>query len=127
LPTLAGWWHGDDIAEESALGRIDGDTAAAQRAARVGAKQQLLSMLRAEGLLDETEHREPPLAAIHALIARTPAALALVQADDLACERVALNLPGTDRERPNWRRRIGCTAAAFTSNAVLEAIRLERT
>jgi glycogen operon protein len=31
--------------------------------------------------------------------------LALLQADDLAGERVAVNLPGTDRERPNWRRR----------------------
>jgi 4-alpha-glucanotransferase len=32
--------------------------------------------------------------------------LALVQADDLAGELVAVNLPGTDKERPNWRRRL---------------------
>jgi glycogen operon protein len=31
----------------------------------------------------------------------------LAQADDLAGETVAVNMPGTDRERPNWRRRIG--------------------
>ena len=31
----------------------------------------------------------------------------LAQADDLAGETVALNLPGTDRERPNWRRKVG--------------------
>jgi glycogen operon protein len=30
----------------------------------------------------------------------------LAQAEDLAGETVAVNLPGTDRERANWRRRL---------------------
>jgi glycogen operon protein len=42
----------------------------------------------------------------HAFIARTPSALMLVQGDDLTGETEALNVPGTDRERPNWRRRL---------------------
>ena len=33
-------------------------------------------------------------------------ALASVQVDDLAGETVATNLPGTDKERPNWRHRL---------------------
>jgi glycogen operon protein len=45
------------------------------------------------------------MAAAHELIAQTPSALALVQADDLFGETEPLNVPGTDRERPNWRRR----------------------
>ena len=45
-------------------------------------------------------------AAIHAYVASGASALCLVQADDLAGEPERLNLPGTDRERPNWRRRI---------------------
>ncbi|MBL0141115.1 MAG: glycogen debranching protein GlgX [Betaproteobacteria bacterium] len=49
--------------------------------------------------------------ALHRLIGATPCALALVQADDLAGEETALNLPGTDRERPNWRRKVGVEAA----------------
>jgi 4-alpha-glucanotransferase len=50
---------------------------------------------------------EPALAkAIHAFIEKTPSALAMVQIDDLLGERNAVNLPGTDRERPNWRRRL---------------------
>jgi glycogen operon protein len=99
---------------------------AAHRDARTMAKAQLLDMLRAEGLLNGADPDEPPLAAIHALIARTPAALALVQADDLAHELIGLNLPGTDMERPNWRRRIGCAANAFAGNPVLASIRGER-
>ena len=46
------------------------------------------------------------LTAAHALVARTPSALMLVQADDLTGETEPLNVPGTDRENPNWRRRL---------------------
>jgi glycogen operon protein len=30
----------------------------------------------------------------------------MAQLDDLAGARVAVNLPGTDRERSNWRRKL---------------------
>ena len=40
-------------------------------------------------------------------------ALLLLQADDLAGDVDALNLPGTDRERPNWRRKVGVDADAL--------------
>jgi glycogen operon protein len=43
-------------------------------------------------------------------VGETACALALVQADDLAGEDFAVNLPGTDRERPNWRRRLATDA-----------------
>ena len=56
-------------------------------------------------------------AAVHALIAATPAMLALVQADDLAGEMLAINLPGTVRERDNWRRRLrGDIASLFETD-----------
>ena len=50
-------------------------------------------------------------AAIHAFLANSGSALASAQFDDLAGEAIATNLPGTDRERPNWRRQ----ASASTS------------
>ena len=37
----------------------------------------------------------------------------LVQADDLAGETMAVNLPGVDRERPNWRRRLAVDVDAL--------------
>ena len=45
------------------------------------------------------------LAGDHEFVARTTSALMLVQVDDLEGETEPLNVPGTDRERPNWRRR----------------------
>jgi 4-alpha-glucanotransferase len=71
----------------------------------------LIALLMDENLLEgEVDLTQPiPLAvaaAIHAFASATPSLLALVQADDLAGKRVAVNLPGTDTDRPNWRRRL---------------------
>ena len=61
-------------------------------------------------------------AAVHAFVSATPALLALVQADDLAGETVAVNLPGTDKERPNWRRRLSTDVAALCRTPLARAI-----
>jgi glycogen operon protein len=129
LPTLAGWWQGADIAERKALGLVD---AAAAEAARAADKAALVAALRQEHLLTKAVDLAGPLtpalcAAVHALIAATPALLALVQADDLSGETLAVNLPGTDHERANWRRRLRADVASlFGSDAarlVLAAMR----
>jgi glycogen operon protein len=126
LPTFLGWWSGADIGELAALGLLDPAGAAVAREARQSAKAAILDLLRQENLLVDESPGEPPLVAVHALIARTPAVLALVQADDLAGERVGVNLPGTDMERPNWRRRLASNAASFRGHPVLAAMRRER-
>ena len=43
---------------------------------------------------------------VHRLLARSGAAIALAQVDDLVGIVEPLNVPGTDREWPNWRRRV---------------------
>src|SRR6202035_1784509 len=78
---------------------------------REAEKQELAETLRSGGLLDEAPDPAAPLSpnfakAVHAFLAQAPSALVIAQADDLAGERSAVNLPGTDQERPNWRRRL---------------------
>ena len=111
LPTLVGWWRGADIGERLSLGLIslaNGEHAIANRRAE---KREMLAALRRVGALGpdpielEDEMTVALAAAIHAFIANSGAALASAQLDDLAGEAIATNLPGTDRERPNWRRR----------------------
>jgi glycogen debranching enzyme GlgX/4-alpha-glucanotransferase len=133
LPTLAGFWSGADLEERAALGLLaDLPGALAERARD---RTALCDLLRAEGLLPEGAGPDAPLddalaAAIHALAARTPSALMLVQAEDLAGERIAVNLPGTDWERPNWRRRlpqpVATLAEGSRARAVLAALRAIR-
>ncbi len=112
LPPLAGWWDGLDIAERLELGLMAPTEAESARADRLAEKQALLDALANAGLidadLDPAAALTPELtAAIHAYVAKTPSLLAMAQVEDLAAERTAVNLPGTDTERPNWRRRIG--------------------
>ena len=66
------------------------------------------------------------LADAHAFVAKSPCAIMLVQADDLSEETEPLNVPGTDTERPNWRRRLSVAVEVIpdlaTSKAVMAAI-----
>jgi glycogen operon protein len=133
LPPLAGWWAGVDLAEANALELISG-TSASQDARRVE-KTDLV-----EALVEESPSVEPvdidaPLSvatacAVHTYIARSNAVIALVQADDLAFETRPVNLPGTDRERPNWRRKlkepVERLLSAGPASAILATIRSAR-
>jgi glycogen operon protein len=135
LPPLAGWWNGVDITEREALALFTPAQAQAARAGRLDDKRALIEALEAEDLTDDSPNPSGPLtpaiaAAIHAFIARAPSVLAVAQAEDLAAEQVAVNLPGTDRERPNWRRRITPPLDQLMegdiAQAILAAVRAER-
>ncbi len=131
LPTLQGWWDEADIAEKKALGLLSAPAADGEREARQRDRRALIDALRAEGLIGARGEAEPfddALAqALHAFAARAPSLLAMAQLDDLAGEAVAVNLPGTDSERPNWRRRLHPAIEALFSlpraRAVVSALR----
>ena len=110
LPTLAGWWRGEDIIEKEALGIITAEEAVAARARRAADKQALLRLLQREGFGVSVDLNAPidatVVAAAHRLLGRASSLIAVAQIDDVAGELIAVNLPGTDRERPNWRRRL---------------------
>ncbi len=126
LPTLAGWWTGADIAERRSLGMLDQAGAQAALVERAAEKTELVARLRAEKLLGDVDLGGPMTAAmaaaVHGLIAATPSLLALVQADDLAGETVAINLPGTVHERDNWRRRLRGDVASLFDTGLARAI-----
>jgi glycogen operon protein len=135
LPTLAGWWAGLDIDERLALGLWTEAEAQRAMADRRIDKTGLIDALTQAGLSAAGLHLDGPLTpeaagAVHTFIAATPSALAVAQVEDLAGEKVAVNLPGTDQERPNWRRRIGAPLETLmqgeTARAILEALRAAR-
>jgi len=136
LPPFVGWWENIDIAERLDLNLIHPDEAERAHAERLAEKTALLRALEEAGLIEPGRDvaRTPAsdvIAAAHAFIAATPSFLALAQVEDLAGERVAVNLPGTDFERPNWRRRLAAPLdeliASEASQAILRAMRAART
>ncbi len=116
LPTIAGWWQGEDIREKEALGLIPREAAEAARKERAALK---LAFLRATGIEAGLGYM-PPLATVvaaaHEFIKRTPSLIAIAQLDDLVGEFTSVNLPGTDRERQNWRRKLKGTVAGFAGS-----------
>ena len=129
LPTVAGWWTGADVDEKEALGLLTAEAADAERSERLASKEALAAALVRAGVT-EGAHVDgaAPLdaaitAAIHRYVGASPSALAMIQADDLAEETMAVNLPGTDRSRPNWRRKLSVEVEAlWTTEAGLQLI-----
>ena len=91
-------------------------------AARREEKRGLVAALVSAGLLSSSPAEDAPLddataAAVHALIGGAGSVLAHAQFDDLVGETVATNLPGTDRERPNWRLKLSPDVASAFAGA----------
>ena len=102
------YWLGQDIARRAQLGLYPGQQQRDEDASRREAERQ--GMVRLLGQL----HLSPPdpsvaadiIDALHAVIAGATSMLALVQLDDLVGEIEPINIPGTHREYPNWRRKL---------------------
>ncbi|MGC8469171.1 MAG: glycogen debranching protein GlgX [Acetobacteraceae bacterium] len=129
LPPLAGWWKGADLVERETLGQLAHP--AAETAARAAERAALLAALGNAGeILAEPVDAAALAGPVHGFVAASLAALVLAQADDLCGETEALNLPGTDRERPNWRRRLTLDTTAMIrgrlGQAILAALRRRR-
>ncbi len=136
LPALHGWWRGVEIDLREGLAMIDADKAEAERAERAADRRALLTALRRQRLLPEgaSAKDEAPdaalAAAVHAFVARARSRLFAVRLEDLSGEDALVNLPGTDREHPNWRRKLPRPVEDLLERplavAILEAVRQER-
>jgi len=97
LPTWRGYWSARDLELREQLGlTVD---LAAEKARRKADQEALKSVLEKEGL-------DTSVASAHALIARTPCKIAVVQPEDVFELAEQANLPGTVDQHPNWRRKL---------------------
>ncbi|GAC1303007.1 MAG: 4-alpha-glucanotransferase [Vulcanimicrobiaceae bacterium] len=121
VPTLIGWAIGRDIDTHANIGLTSSESTELAHNARRVDVSRLLDALRGAGELDherfERLHRhvderrtdagafDDLVRAAYRYLARSPARLVLVQLDDALGELEQVNLPGTDTEYPNWRRK----------------------
>jgi 4-alpha-glucanotransferase len=107
LPPLAAWLEGDDISLHERLRLIDGDTARQTRAAREAGVTQLRAALAAGGDVREAAADTDDLVlGAYRYLARSPARIVMLQIEDALGERTPVNIPGTNLEYPNWRRKL---------------------
>ncbi|WP_238137055.1 malto-oligosyltrehalose synthase [Variovorax sp. JS1663] len=132
LPTLAGWWRGEDLRLRLSLGLIaDATQLEQQLIERARQRLQLLFSLHRKGLLGTEEiaqaSAEPRLApaiveAVHAFLAAGPSAVMMVQLEDVAGAAEQVNMPGTTHEQPNWRRKLPIELEALAEGEALAAL-----
>jgi (1->4)-alpha-D-glucan 1-alpha-D-glucosylmutase len=131
LPTLHGFWLGRDLDWRRRLGRLDEADYDAAVAARSRSRAQLLEWLATQGsdlvldLSPAAENLRVPeglVEAVHQALADAPAMLIQVQLDDVVGEEEAVNLPGTWRDYPNWRRKLGITLEDLADDPRVEAL-----
>jgi 4-alpha-glucanotransferase len=112
LAPLKGWWEGRDIELKLENQLYPSDAAYREQLERRRRDRELLletlgqhGIEVAAGLTSESPFDASLAIAAHAFLARTSAALAAVQVEDLLEERELVNLPGCAEGYPNWRRR----------------------
>jgi 4-alpha-glucanotransferase len=115
LPTLRGWWLARDIDTRVGCAIYDSaDDAEIDRAGRRVDCRRMLDALRDAGLLDQAQERfegeammqDDIFVAVHRFLARTPCRLVALQLEDLAGSVDMVNMPGTDTQHANWRRKL---------------------
>jgi 4-alpha-glucanotransferase len=132
MPTLRSYWEGRDIELRRRLNlypsiEIENDIARE----RDHDRRLLLEALREQGLapLHPADPHEPFSAdlaqALHLYLARSSAALATLQIEDLLGMVDPVNVPGTHLEYPNWQRKVSSDLEDMTERSDFTAQLLE--
>jgi 4-alpha-glucanotransferase len=128
MPTLRSFWEGRDIELRHGLHlypsmEVEGEVIRERERDRT----LLLDALEAQGLrpVHPATPRDaftPELAhAMHLYLARSATALVAVQIEDLLGETLPVNVPGTDRQYPNWQRRVSVDVEDLAERADIAA------
>ncbi|AZG16504.1 4-alpha-glucanotransferase [Cupriavidus pauculus] len=109
LPTIAGWWAGNDIAWRARLHQLGADETEAglldgRAAERAALWQAMVDAGAAQGEVPPADR--PPVDVLLAWLHRAPTPLRLVPVEDLLALAEQPNLPGTVAGHPNWQRRL---------------------
>lgn len=119
LPTLAGFWLGQDIEARRKAGLLpDEGSYTRQWEDRKRDKQRLLDRLHQSSLLPDKFPSDAAVienvtvemqTAILAMLSSTPCELLVMNHEDLTFETLQQNLPGSTAQYPNWRRKMKYT------------------
>ncbi|HJT96883.1 MAG TPA: 4-alpha-glucanotransferase [Rhodanobacteraceae bacterium] len=119
LPTLAGWWHGEDIEVRARIGLLAPEAATDAEEHRVVERAALAHAINAAGtpkrLLADSDAATFVDGAI-GFVGASRDALALVPVEDVLGLALQHNVPGTVDEHPNWRQRLPGPASTLLAS-----------
>ncbi|MBE2894485.1 4-alpha-glucanotransferase [Pasteurellaceae bacterium NCTC 11878] len=131
LPTIYGYWTASDITMGQKFG-VFPSTNVLQRVKfdRTYAKEKILERLQAAGItipdgVSAELHSPCPRDFSYALqcyMAKVNSALLTLQVEDWLLMKTPVNIPGTDKEYPNWRRRLTATIDEIFDDPHIQAL-----
>ncbi|MGZ8393265.1 MAG: 4-alpha-glucanotransferase, partial [Nitrospira sp.] len=132
LPTLSGYWTGEDIRLRASLGMYPSEETQQQaQEERTRDKGHMLAALQRTGLLpsgvtDQLEQvpvMTPELCrAIHMYLATSRAWIVMANLDDVIGEVTQMNLPGTLDAYPNWSRKLSLSLEELQQDARVQML-----
>ena len=135
VPTLAGWWNGTDLELREQVGLLDAEREKeAARLERQQDKQRLLGWLQSQQLLPDSWSmdvkntcvtKQFDIVLCEAILnanARSRSKMMLFQLDDLQLLEEPVNIPGTYREYPNWRRKQRTETGTLFADPRIQAV-----
>lgn len=132
LPTVAGWWQGNDLRWRQRLDLLTSEeTAAGLEESRRQDRRRLAEVCGLDivadddGIASDALDTEDVVDAVLAFVASAPTPLVLLPLEDILGLEEQPNLPGTLDEHPNWRRRLPLPVTQLLSEPAVRR-RLER-
>ncbi|MEJ6474708.1 4-alpha-glucanotransferase [Pseudoalteromonas piscicida] len=112
VPPFFGWWQHDDLQLKYEYQLLNKEQLAKAHKERTVERDKLCHWLAQHGSVSVT--RECDAQAVYGalidVLANAPAKMLTLQFDDLDQQRLPVNIPGTDKEYPNWRRQLNHTS-----------------
>lgn len=126
LPPVAGWWSGADLKLRDDLDQFGpGQTHEGEAVERAADRARLWDAFveagAGAGSSPAADEPERAVDAATGFMARTRSQLAIIPLEDIAGLEEGPNLPGTTDESPNWRRRLGPSAARLLESPAARA------
>ena len=121
---IRGFLEGDDIDDRLDLNFLNARAAGAERRRRKKLRQALERFLKRRKLLPADARNKPEelFRATTEFLAASPAKIVLLNIEDLWQEVSPQNVPATQHERPNWRRRTKLNIEEIRSSAEIAEV-----
>ncbi len=122
IAPLEAWWRGDDIAIRRELGGLSAAAMEHATRDRHGEKALVVGLSGLSPHLADGDLTDDLVVAIHTIGAESASRMVAIRLEDVVGGRRLVNLPGTDREHPNWRKTLPLDVEAIARSERLARV-----